>query len=295
MRSPPGQAVSHLEVDPRRINASRKVGAVGRNAARLMAEACGLLRRLEEAEREIPPSLMCVCSYLCDAVGHKFGEGSRSVVTGERERERSLCGRGGAGGAEKGEEVVAGGAGDAGGEGRDRVTANGGGEEEDTDTLPAPRNLFAPTGLQVEREAAASSVSSACNSDMDLPSAPTGAARMTASPENSADRERGSGEDVGGEEAPPNDSSKATVSSLSWKFAALGGVLFLRFICPAMITPENNGLCSTPPCPHDRYVRENEGRSREPQRAKESQREPKRAKREVRERERESERQSDTH
>ena len=98
MRSPPVQAVSHLEVDPRRINASRKVGAVGRNAARLMAEACGLLRHLEEAEREIPPSLMCVCSYLCDAVGHKFGEGSRSVVTGEMARERSLCG-----GAERGE------------------------------------------------------------------------------------------------------------------------------------------------------------------------------------------------
>ena len=279
MRSPPVQAVSHLEVDPRRINASRKVGAVGRNAARLMAEACGLLRHLEEAEREIPPSLMCVCSYLCDAVGHKFGEGSRSVVTGEMARERSLCGGGGAGGAEKGDAVVAGGAGagDAGGEGRDRGTANGGGEEEDTDTLPAPRNLFAPMGLRVEREAAASSVSSACNSDMDLPSAPTGAARMTpahrrttASPENSAERERGSGEDVGGEEAPPNDSSKAIVSSLSWKFAALGGVLFLRFICPAMITPENNGLCSTPPCPHDRYVREIEGRGREPKRAKES-------------------------
>jgi hypothetical protein len=112
---------------------------------------------------------------------------------------------------------------------------------------------------------------------------------MTASPENSADRERGSEEDVGGEEAQPNDSSKAIASSLSWKFAALGGVLFLRFICPAMITPENNGLCSTPPCPHDRYVREIEGRNREPKRAKESQRE-------VRgQRERESERQSDTH
>ena len=97
--------------------------------------------------------------------------------------------------------------------------------------------------------------------------------RTTASPENSAERERGSGEDVGGEEAPPNDSSKAIVSSLSWKFAALGGVLFLRFICPAMITPENNGLCSTPPCPHDRYVREIEGRGRDPKRAKESHRE----------------------
>lgn len=117
---------------------------------------------------------------------------------------------------------------------------------ESTESDIAPRRLFADGSTAAAAVAAAASTGDDGDDDHnhDGRGGEKEAGRGVA-----ADEEQGDDSGGGGSMRQTRQQQPA---SLSWKYAALGGVFFLRFLCPALTTPETYGLLGRTPRPHER-------------------------------------------